>query len=85
MMSRSLQVPGSNSSALITRKDGRPSDTFGMNDHFIPVGNPAPPRPRRPDAFISSMIASRPRAMIAAVPSQSPRLRAPSSVQSCTP
>ena len=48
-----------------------------MNDHFRPVGNPAPPRPRRPDAFISSMIASRPLSRIALVPSQSPRARAP--------
>ena len=25
-----------------------------MNDHLRPVGKPAPPRPRRPDAFISA-------------------------------
>ena len=48
-----------------------------MNDHFMPVGNPAPPRPRSPEALISSTMASRPRARIAAVPSQSPRARAP--------
>ncbi len=29
-----LHVPGSDSSALITRKLGRPSDFFGINDHF---------------------------------------------------
>ena len=27
-----------------------------MHTHFIPDGNPAPPRPRRPDALISEMI-----------------------------
>ncbi len=31
-----------------------------MNDHFRPVGKPAPPRPRRPDALISLMMPSRP-------------------------
>ena len=44
-----------------------------MNDHFSPVGKPAPPRPRRPEALISSMIQSRPFSMIALVPSQAPR------------
>src|SRR5262249_24933857 len=46
-----------------------------MNDHFSPVGKPAPPRPRWPDAFISLMIASRPLARIALVSSQAPRAR----------
>ena len=31
----------------------------GMNDHFRPVGKPAPPRPRRPEAFTASMTCSR--------------------------
>jgi len=31
---------------------------FGTNDHFIPVGNPAPPRPRRFAFFTSSVIAA---------------------------
>src|SRR5215831_16482014 len=31
---------------------------WGMNDHFVPVGNPAPPRPRSPLAFTTSMTAA---------------------------
>ena len=54
---RSLKVPGSPSSALITRYTG-PVWFFGMNDHLVPVGNPAPPRPRRFDFFTASVIAS---------------------------
>src|ERR1700761_3174544 len=49
-----------------------------MNDHFMPVGKPAPPRPRRPEAFISLMIQSLPFLISSPVPSQSPRLRAAS-------
>src|SRR6476661_8685530 len=30
-----------------------------MNDHLSSVGNPAPPRPRSPEAFTSSISASR--------------------------
>src|SRR2546421_722275 len=29
-----------------------------MNDHLVPVGKPAPPRPRRPLALTSSMTSS---------------------------
>ncbi len=54
-----------------------------MNDHFSPVGKPAPPRPRSPEAFTSLMIQSRPFSSIALVPSQAPRERAPSRPQSC--
>ena len=31
---------------------------FLQNSHFIPVGNPPPPRPRRPDVFISLITSS---------------------------
>ena len=62
-----LHVPGSDSSALTTRKDGRPSVFFGMNDHFKPEGNPAPPRPLRPESFISCTIQSGPIHMISFV------------------
>src|SRR5690606_18920064 len=56
-----------------------------MNDHFSPVGKPAPPRPRRPEAFISLMIQSRPFSRIALVPSQWPRAIAPLSERSKWP
>jgi NADH-quinone oxidoreductase subunit F len=58
---------------------------IGKNDHVRPVGQPAPPRPRSPEAFISLMIQSRPLSMIALVPSQAPRRRAPSRPQSWKP
>ena len=57
MMSRSLKVPGSPSSALTTSTRGR-ERSFGRNPHLTPAGNPAPPRPRRFAFFTSSMIAS---------------------------
>ena len=53
----SLQVPGSDSSALTTRYFGL-GLSCGMNDHFMPVGKPAPPRPRRPESLTAVMIAS---------------------------
>ena len=52
-----MNVPGSPSSALMTRYTG-PVWSFGMNDHFMPVGNPAPPSPRRFDFLTSSTIAA---------------------------
>ena len=46
--SRSLNAPGSDSSALQHRYfDISPR---GRNDAFFPIEKPAPPRPRRPDS-----------------------------------
>jgi hypothetical protein len=57
-MSRSWQVPGSLSSELHTRYFCT-GELRGMKLHLVPVGKPAPPRPRRPEAFTVSMICSR--------------------------
>ena len=43
----SLNVPGSLSSALQAMYFGF-GDFLSTNCHFMPVGNPAPPRPRKP-------------------------------------
>ncbi len=56
-MYRSLNVPGSPSSPFTTRYLGF-GLFLGMNDHFLAVGNPAPPRPRRFERETSSMICS---------------------------
>ena len=72
MISRSLHVPGSDSSALTTRYCGVAVLFLGMNDHLRPEGKPAPPRPRRPDAFMSAMIVSGPRSTSSLVLCQSP-------------
>ena len=45
---------------------------LGMNDHFSPEGKPAPPRPRRPEAFMSAMIRSGPSSTMSFVLYQSP-------------
>ena len=57
MIMRSLNEPGSDSSPLTTMTFIR-SLCLGMKLHFSPVAKPAPPRPRRPDAFTSSVTAS---------------------------
>ncbi len=53
----SLQVPGSDSSALTTRYFGW-GLSCGMKPHFIPVGKPAPPRPRSPESLTAEMMSS---------------------------
>ncbi len=54
MSGMSLQVPGSDSSALTTRYFGF-GLSFGTNDHFMPVGKPAPPRPRSCESLTAPM------------------------------
>ena len=59
MSSRSLNVPGSDSSALTTTYRGfGTSSGFGMKLALRPIGKKAPPRPRRFEVRSSSMTAS---------------------------
>ncbi len=53
MMLRSMNAPGSPSSALQTTYLGSAGERL-VNSHLRPVGKPAPPRPRSPEAFISA-------------------------------
>ena len=57
MRVRSLNVPGSLSSAFTTRYRASPS-RFGVSFHFRPAGKPAPPRPRSPEPSTISTIFS---------------------------
>ena len=60
MISRSLNEPGSDSSALATTYVGLPAASGGWTRLSLrPIGKPAPPRPRRLALEISSMTASR--------------------------
>ena len=54
---RSMKAPGSPSSALQSTYFLSPR-AFRQNSHFSPVGNPAPPRPRRPDRLTTSITSS---------------------------
>ena len=56
MSSRSLKVPGSDSSALQTKYLSMAP--LGMKEAFMPIEKPAPPRPRSPEALSSSTSAS---------------------------
>ena len=52
-----MNAPGSPSSPLQMMYLVSPGEA-AANFHLAPVGKPAPPRPRRPEARISSMISS---------------------------
>ena len=58
---RSLNVPGSPSSALQTTYLAPPGLTLAAaaRFHLVPVGKPAPPRPRRLHALTSPMMSAR--------------------------
>jgi hypothetical protein len=74
MISRLLNVPGSDSSKFATTYVGLPV-SCGTNDHLTPVGNPAPPRPRRPDVLTTSITSAGVIAMAARSPSYPPAAR----------
>ena len=52
-----MNAPGSPSSALQQTYLMSPCEAFA-NAHFLPVGKPAPPLPRSPEASISLMTSS---------------------------
>ena len=61
---RSLKVPGSDSSQLATTCFGRPCSAATAR-HLIPVGKAAPPRPDRPESATAVHTASGPISMAA--------------------
>ena len=56
---RSLKVPGSDSSQLATTCLGRPVSAATAR-HLTPVGKAAPPRPDRPESATAASTASGP-------------------------
>ena len=72
--SRSAKVPESPSSALQTMYFCGPGAASTVS-HLIPVGKPAPPRPRRPDAFIRAATSAGDRASAASSPFRPPWAR----------
>ena len=71
--SRSLKLPGSPSAPLTTTVAASVGEAFAATvRHFVPVGNPAPPRPRSPEASSSSIVAAGPSLAAAARPSPPP-------------
>ena len=71
MIIRSAKVPLSPSSALQTMYFCGAAVSATVF-HLIPVGNPAPPRPRSPEAVTSATIASGPISIARASPFQPP-------------
>ena len=68
---RSAKVPESPSSALATMNLRRRAASAAVF-HLMPVGNPAPPRPRRPDAVTSATVAAGPSSSARASPLSPP-------------
>src|SRR5215212_10217468 len=75
-MVRSLNVPGSPSAPLTTTVVASTGDAFSATvRHLVPVGKPAPPRPRSPDASTSLMSAAGSTLRAASSPCPPPRVR----------
>jgi hypothetical protein len=73
---RSLNDPGSPSEALTTTDGRSPGASLSATAaHLLAVGNPAPPRPRSPDASISPMVPAGPSFRAASRPRPPPAER----------